>query len=271
MKKDWSKIFIFVALAIIIEGIAFLMSGIIWDILWLIVLGGVFCGLYVLLVEFYLLQMIRKKNKEKLTENDLKKTENEMLQEINSTTGFKNYVAVRAHQFANISHSWKVATTWERIWLITLMGLAGCGFVAITILLCLQHIIPSIIVLGVQVLMICGTLIIAKIREKQSFSQLDIDDAASMQVGKVIACSLHSQTTLAKGEMSMAEYKSKYHIEDKMTTRALSIVYKLKIDLDGKKVVAFSKSFYNEGDEVSVCRTKRHKNIYVIVENETKI
>lgn len=269
MKKNSIKFLIFIAIAILIESIVFLTFGVINNILWLVILGGVCCGLYVILIDFYLLKTIKQNTKEKLEKHgsDLKTVENELVEEVNNSQGLDNYINIRTHQFANISHAWKVASIWERLQILFLILLVLSGITAIIVLICLKYIVAGIIVFGVQVLLICGVLLLAKFREKQSLIPFEIDEFELLKTGKVIACCLYAQKTISKGSMSSLEYEHKHHLESKMTTRILSTVYKIKIDLDGKKVIAYSNKFFNEGEKVSVCQNRKHKTIYRIVEN----
>lgn len=264
MKKNTLKILI--AIVVLCESIVFLTAGVVLDTLWLIILGGVFLGLYVVLGEFYLFKIIRQTHREKLEQNegDFKQTENDMVDAVNSTYGMENYVNIRAHQLANISHSRAVATLPERIWLVILMTLVLSGFISVICLACLGYMFACATVFGAQVLLVCGTILIAKRLEKLSPATDDIDESAPPQKGKVVACSLHSQSTLSLGSASRIEAESGYQIESRMTTRILDTVYKMKIDLNGKSVIAFSREFYNAGDEVTV-RQKKKKRFYVVV------
>ncbi len=271
MKKHFNYI-VFISIIMLIEAIIFLTIGVINGITWLIILGGVCCGLYVFLVDFYLLKIIKDKINYNFKKNgdDLKQNENEMLEEVNSSKGLDNYISIRTHQLTNLIHNWEISTFFEKVKLVCLSIISITGFVTIIVLLCFQYLVPCLIVFGVQCLIICGVILIGKIYEKQSLCHIFSDDYESMQSGKVIACGLHSQNTMSKGSVSRLEYESKYHIESKMTTRILESVYKIKVDLGDKKVIAFSKKFYNVGDMVNVCQNKKHKRIYRIVE-ESKI
>lgn len=227
--------------AILIAGIAMLF-------------GGSF--LLSIIMLFAMAQRAKSEIKAESAENaadrlDASQAESESIETINETYGAENQVEQGVRMMKQVGRAWKASSVGDKIkgMLFLVTFLACCAlFVVFT---SIGHPIWGVIALGVGAGMILISLLVVKMKERISLSGAKhIKSDSRIKCGTVTSCVLSSESSYSSGAHS--------------STRIVSTVYKVNVDIDGEIKTGYTRDFYNEGDEVTVLNRPTSKSITII-------
>ena len=174
------------------------------------------------------------------------------LDEINTSHGYKNWYDQGEYMIDHTANNYKNSTGKERIlgWLF--FGFLITDFALIPIFAFLGITLGAIICLSIFGGTIILSLIIKTVLEKTSMriNPYKIKNKEILR-GIVKACLLSSTTSVGGN----------------ITTRITKVVYRVIISVDDKEYTAYSKEFYNTGDEVTFAVIGKHRAAIISDEN----
>ncbi len=225
--------------------------------LWMTILGGVMLGLDVLAVNVLAFLDIRKMSKQHLESEDRRKSEGNLIEDVNSSAGIENRTSFAVYRTSNIMNTWNKSTKLDKAMMIILPLIVLCGIVAFTVLLCFGLFIPMAIVLGCLFVIVLLAILILRLRAKKLISQDGIDYMSQQIEGEVIACYLISDTTTQTRTGNKIETEK---------TRIKTTIYKIRVKVGDEEISTYSTKLYNEGDKIFLRKHKRKKKTYIIDE-----
>lgn len=158
---------------------------------------------------------------------------------INNTRHNSTPMAVR--QIANWLQALKLAEKGDIVkGCLFVTTFIGC-LVAFVVVAALGYGAWCILPWGIGCGMIIIALIVTKIIEHRSAGSKRVNKNMPAVKATVIGCYVNSESYVSSGTR---RYNQTHHI--------INTTYRVLLDVDGKKVSAFSKKFYNEGEEVYV-------------------
>ena len=261
LKKISLLIFIPIFIGIILSIIgAAIKNSIVSNIGYLILAIGVPATGFVMVVVCLIL-MITGKLEDNKPENDIslqnfseKETEQAQIEKINTSYGYQSNDAQGEYMMRHVSNNYKNSTPKEKLlgWLF--FAFLMIDFALIPIFLFLKIYIGTYVCFGV----FCGTIIISGIavKIKQSLSirgTTKLKPGQEIHNGKVKACLLSSTTNVGGSER-------------RHTTRLVNVVYKIIIETPMEEYTAYSKRFYETGENVTFVKRSR-KGASIIDEN----
>ena len=179
-------------------------------------------------------------NDSKLNGDKAKTKEEEIsdIQDVNSSRGYESHRKSDEYMAGHVAHNYKHATPKEKLlgWLF--FGFLMTDFFLIFVFGALRYITGVIVCFCLFGGTILVSLIVKVIVEKISM-RVNVDKLDGKEVFKgVVSACLLSSTTSTGGS------------KRRHTTRITGVTYRVSIERDGKQYTAYTKSFYEEGDEV---------------------
>lgn len=213
--------------------IAVFIAGIFLKENWMLITGLVVFALYGIVLVLQYLRQASIKN-ENIEEETVKEKR------------------VRFNAFNPIK-SWNSLSRPERNTFLSILFVALCGYSLVIIFMCFNELIYSLIAFCSFIILIVAVIIISSIitRIATSGKYTNFDEPAI--VGKIISCKIYTQKNNKASD--------KKDLKDKK-----SIVYKVKIDVDGEIKTACSNTLYQKGVQVFVRKNKQFKNFVTIEE-----
>ncbi len=250
------KKFVFIGLFILLVASLLLTLGIVFDYLWLIIIAGVFFGIYIIGMALIMFRIALKRTKEIQNSQDKQSNQEELIEELNNTKGLRNRDNYVLYRVSNLKNTWKSTTRNEKALIIFLSVTFILGFAAIITLMLLGLYLPMGIVLGALFIIIGVTIIVSHSIAKKSLAGDEINYMEESMEGTVESCYLiYDKTSTTRGVKLSSE-----------KTEVKSVIYKLKVNLNGKMVVTYSNKMYNDGETVHLRKHKSKKRVYIIEE-----
>lgn len=226
----------------IVSGIALLFGGMFSRINALVIAGIVtlFGGGFVVAIIMLVFIFIKaKRHNDSIDPDKRKDFEEGSKKAINATDHNANSMAVR--QIANWLQALKLASKGDIIKSILFVSVfVGC-LVGFVVLAAMGYGAWCILPWGIGCGMIVIALIVTKILEHRSVSSKRVNKNMPSQKATVVGCYTSSESYVSTG--------SNRHTQ---TSRIVNTTYRVLVDIGGERKTAFSKKFYNEGEEIYV-------------------
>lgn len=174
------------------------------------------------------------------------------IRDVNASRGYESHRKSDKFMMRHVSNNYKHATPKEKVlgWLF--FGFLMTDFVLILVFAMLHVMVGALVCFCIFGGTILVSLIVKIIIERMSMrvKPAKLDDKETLK-GVVTACLLSSTTSVGGSER-------------RYTTHITGVVYRVVIDCDGQQYTAYSKEYYEEGDEVFF--VVRHRTIVAIVD-----
>lgn len=178
---------------------------------------------------------------EKMTADE---EERRKIEDINSSYGYENYVKNTQYQLEHRAKNYREATRNEKIIGFLLLGFLVINFGLIFVFGYLDIIIGAIVCgsvfVGTILILILGTVVLHKISLSQNYNPEKYEE----KLGTVCSCVISSTTSSGS----------------RASERITSVVYKVKVDADGKVYTAYSRTAYDNG-AVVVAAVKKNGGV----------
>ena len=181
--------------------------------------------------------------------------EAETLARINSTYGAENRAAMAAHQISHVKNAYRSSGKKEKIFGFVFLGVLLALFAGFPLFIMLGYHVAAFVCLGgfAGIIIIAG--ITVAVRQKISMSGKGYNSSIKRK-GKVLSCTMSSSVGYSSS---------------RRTSRVTSITYKVRLDVDGVEKTAYSRIFYEVGEELDVLCHNKWPSLAMIVSNSADI
>ncbi len=181
--------------------------------------------------------------------------EAETLARINSTYGAENRAAMAAHQISHVKNAYRSSGKKEKIFGFVFLGVLLALFAGFPLFIMLGYHVAAFVCLGgfAGIIIIAG--ITVAVRQKISMSGKGYNSSIKRK-GKVLSCTMSSSVGYSSS---------------RRTSRVTSITYKVRLDVDGVEKTAYSRIFYEVGEELDVLCHNKWPSLAMIVSNSADV
>ncbi|MDE5721201.1 MAG: hypothetical protein K2I30_00455 [Clostridia bacterium] len=248
MKRRYAVLAIIYAIAMF--GVIFLGSYLGMPWLWKLGIGLLFGGSFLIAMITTIVIVVRavKKSGE---QTDVQPdgediTDEDIVDEIIDDNDEVNPVAVAEHEISNAVNEYKASSRKEKIFGIVLIAVLLACIIGGAVSFSFNQIVGGVLI-GAFVLIIISCIVVTSIKQRIAMSGRGVRANAPIHEATVIACTRSSQTTVMG---------------------RTTVVYKLRLDLDGMEKVTYSKNYYDVGETVSVRGDLYDKRIALVEDSE---
>ena len=232
---------------VLFVGVGLFLAGLCLQTVWLIVVGAAvfFLAAVWMSVVAWKIRLRQARELAVRLEEDGDMAECCSKLSVNTTSGYENRRNLEVRKMAHFINVWKNASCGERVRGVLGIALILAGMAAFVVLLSLEYEEWAFAVFGLEFAGLFLTIVIAGALRKRRLSgrNAEGDDEVPFTeaVGTVVSCVISEESTLLLNSSAATQ-----------RGRILRTTYRVSLDVEGEKKVAYSREFYRKGERLRV-------------------